>query len=291
VPENNKTEPHDSPKHNKDKKDSQRGLWIIIGVGIAVLLIVIIVGAVFVDSQKIRFITEFSLTVALATLVGVQAYIYRKQWDAMERQGKAMQDGLERTDKVIDKMEAQSEILRKQAKSMDESVVFGLRAYVGIHSIGINFLTNRLHIQVENIGRVPAKDVRVDVQMEVAIPPKCMPEGYDLSLGAYVFTTKLIPFHYGEAKLFPGNLNINIIIPIKRWLSEGLSDEQIHLITQGDARLIVRGNINFCDGFNADKNTPFALRFSPQADCWLPHPILSPEKARRASEEQPYYEE
>ena len=39
---------------------------------------------------------------------------------------------------------------------------------------------------------------------------------------------------------------------------DALIASKYHLITAGHARLIVRGNINFMDGFHRAKNTPFA---------------------------------
>ena len=155
MPENNKTDPDDSPKHDEDEKDSQRGLRMIIGVGIVVLLIVIIVGAAFVDSQKIRFITEFSLTVALATLVGVQAYIYRKQWDAMDA-------SLDRTDQVIKTMKRQSEFT-------EESFHISSRAYVFVSEATLDESIDSGRfplpkIILKNSGKTPAYNYRIRVE-------------------------------------------------------------------------------------------------------------------------------
>jgi hypothetical protein len=200
-----------------------------------------------------------------------------------------MDESLTKTDSVIEKMEAQSEILRKQAKSMDESVVFGLRAYVGVHSIEMDLAAKRIFIQIENIGKVPASEIKVDVEMDIRIALACTPVGYTASPWSKPDAINLLSiplrYDYGHAKLFPGNLKIKLIVPLDRWLT----DEELFLIQQGHARFIVRGNINFCDGFNMDKNTAFALRYSHRVDCWLPHPVLSPEEEEKADTDHTYY--
>ena len=110
MPENNQTDSNKNIKTEERNKNAQRGLLRIIGVGATIFLVVIIVGSFFVDTQKIRFITEFGLTVALATLVAVQAYIYQRQWEAMDQ-------NLARTDRMIVKMGEQSEFMKTQAQA------------------------------------------------------------------------------------------------------------------------------------------------------------------------------
>jgi len=189
----------------------------------------------------------------------------------------------------LDAMKEQAEIMRKQAKSMDQSVVFGLRAYLGIHSVGINLETKRFYLQVENIGKVPASDIKVSVEIEVIIARGCITKEYKPSRwsgpNAVNILTVPLEYDYGKTKLFPGNLKIKIVESLSEWFTDG----EISWVRQGDARMIIRGNISFEDGFNKDKNSPFALRYSARAECWLPHPILSPEEERRDEENHPYY--
>lgn len=162
MPENNKTDPDDSPKHDEDEKDSQRGLGMIIGVGIVVLLIVILVGAVFVDSQKIRFVTEFSLTVALATLVAVQAYIYRKQW-------KAMQESLTETQTIVTQNAQLVKAAQDTVTLTERGLRIGSRAYFFVWEATLESPINSgqyplLKVVFKNSGKTPAFKHRVRLE-------------------------------------------------------------------------------------------------------------------------------
>lgn len=113
MPENNQAQSNKGVQTHHDQKVSHTGLWIIIGVVVLVVATVVFVGAFYVNqsSERIRFITVNTLSVLIAGLVAVQAYIYRKQWDAMER-------SLERTDQVIEKMQGQLKAVEDQAEIM-----------------------------------------------------------------------------------------------------------------------------------------------------------------------------
>src|SRR5882724_9953375 len=87
MPEHDKTDADNQPKSGKDQKGSQRGLWWIIATGFIAVVAVIFVGSFWISPvDRTRFITEFILTVTLADLVAVQAYIYKKQWAVMDQQ-------------------------------------------------------------------------------------------------------------------------------------------------------------------------------------------------------------
>lgn len=165
---------------------------------------------------------------------------------------------------------------------MDRSLVVGTRAYVGIHSIGIDFTAKRVFVQIENIGKVPASEIKVGVVMEVHIPEKWIrmvevPSNWGKKGGG---KTLAVPFgyDYGKTKLFPGNLNITILILLNDWY---ISDKHLDLIKEGRAQLVVRGNINFSDGFNSGKNSPFALRYVAKDELWVPEPIEIDEQLKK----------
>jgi hypothetical protein len=281
MPEKDKTDSDKNGKTGKDKRDSQRGLWIIIGIGAAAFLAVAAIGSLFIDSQKVHFITEFSLTVVLATLVGIQAYIYRQQWEVMDAQWDAMRQGLSRTDKVIEKMEAQlvavkeqAEIMGKQAKSMDQSVVFGLRAYVGVRSITLDLQKKRIFLEIGNTGKVPAKNIKVQILLRVEIPEEFRkPEPFH-------FVEVQTGSDYGNTKLFPDTLPIKFVIRLDE---DPMIASRLDLIAAGHARMIIRGNINFMDGFHSDKNTPFAFRYFLRDNLWSPYPVRGDDEEDSAS--------
>src|SRR5215211_4485712 len=98
MPEHDKTDADNQPQSGEDQKGSQRGLWWILAAGFIAVVAVILVGSFWISPvDRTRFITEFILTVALADLVAVQAYIYKKQWQAMD-------ESIARTDVVISRM-------------------------------------------------------------------------------------------------------------------------------------------------------------------------------------------
>ena len=82
---------------------------IIIGAGFCLLAVVAI--ATFHPSlnERWKFGTDMALNVLILLAIAVQAYIYSGQW-------KAMRESLERTDKVIEKMEAQTKIAEQNAR-------------------------------------------------------------------------------------------------------------------------------------------------------------------------------
>src|ERR1051326_5107122 len=185
MPEHDKTNPDEAVKTDEDKKDSQRGLWIIIGVGVVVLLAIVTVGAFFVDTQRIRFITEFSLTVALATLVGVQAYIYKRQGEAMERQSR--------------ETETQSKLTEQKIKSNRKHTIYTLRAYVNIRVV-VPAYPDEILLGIENFGQTPAHRVQFAYAIKVK-PSLKIPE-------AIIETLRW----YDEGGPLPPGL------PIKGWL-------------------------------------------------------------------------
>lgn len=150
----------------------------------------------------------------------------------------------------------QWEAMKGQAESMDESVVYGLRAYVGIHSVGISQAKTRLYIQIQNVGKRPAEKIKVIGEARFTIPDK---------------PVMILPLSrdFGRARLFAGAHRINMVFEIDKVLS----GEQIQSLLTKNPEIIVSGNINFMDGFHKDKNSPFALRYDRVDDRWFSEPI------------------
>jgi hypothetical protein len=203
--------------------ESHAGLWVIIGVGLIGLALIAILGFWFVTEQKIRFVTEFSLTTMLATLVAVQAYIYRRQWAVMERQGNAMQDTLVETRKLIAVGEQQADTSKaavlmaersaiaaeENLKSAKDAFYASERAYVTIPEAASQTTGAEVVIllTVENIGKTPAYRVRISASMNVVAEPPIIddssPTWENIGLigqGSYVkkrFATKQGPLEKG----------------------------------------------------------------------------------------------
>jgi hypothetical protein len=212
------------------------------------------------DTDPIQFITGNLLNVLIFAAIVAQVLIYRKQRDVMRRQWRTME---------------------RQARSADQSVVFGLRAYVGIHSLDpIDTETKRICLRIENSGKVPAYDVNVKVLMEVRIPEQSIPDEQARNPpwkigGGFTHMNWGYSHHYGRAKLFPrGNLPIAIPVALNSWLSR----KQIDLIAEGPAEMRFKGNIEFNDGFHKGKNSSFAFRYSHESHQWIVDAVITKEE-------------
>jgi hypothetical protein len=240
-----------------------------ITAGLVVLLIV----SVFMPhlAERVKFFTASSLNLFLLFAVIVQAYIYRRQWEVMEDQWKAVKD--------------QAEIMRKQARSMDESVVFGLRAHVGVGSFKFDLDRKRVFIEIENIGKVPAKDIKLEVILSVEIPQEFIsriPVAQKVER-PFQFMQIDTGAEYGGTKLFPGSLPITFVVHLDNDL---LDNDQYGLITAGHAKVVVNGLITFHDGFNSGKKTPFSFRYFLKDNLWSPSPVPDLEGGETDREKQ-----
>jgi hypothetical protein len=141
MPENEMTNADNPPKSSEDQKSSQRGLRWIIAAGFIAVVAVIFVASFWISPvDRTRFITEFILTVALADLVAVQAYIYKEQWTVMERQFTEFENQTRQNEwafrmnrrnasatqaqmeKQSSTMKGQLEAIQKQAEFMESSL-------------------------------------------------------------------------------------------------------------------------------------------------------------------------
>lgn len=134
---------------DKHEKVNNAGMWFIITAGILLLSIVVVVGTFWVNeySERIRFVAINTMSVVGMALIALQVYIYRKQWDVMERQLKA-------TEKAAD------------------AAYVGQRAYVGIADLTMSSagmsanaqlivgVVPTLHVTWHNGGNTPARNFR-----------------------------------------------------------------------------------------------------------------------------------
>jgi hypothetical protein len=302
VPEIQQTDPQpDSPtKADQNPLKAAVALYKRLPVGLRRIATTALIGflgiagiAVFHPSlsERWKFGTDMTLNLLILFAIAVQAYIYSGQWQSMK-------DSLERTDRVIDKMEDQlkavddqAEIMRKQAETMDQSLVFGTRAYVGVHSIVFNPHKKRILLQIENIGRVPAKDIEVIIELMIHIPDHLMPppapdgtrRGWELKPSREQVVANVDPaiFDYwelripwlnpfGRTKLFPGSLKLGVVIRLDEIFY--ITPAQYQSITAGNAKMFVRGMIRYSDGFHSGKRTEFAFRYYLKDDLWIAIP-------------------
>jgi hypothetical protein len=147
-----------------------------------------------------------------------------------------------------------------------DSLRINAQAYVCVRDIQLDLVKDRIFIEVENLGRVPASSIEVEVWLEIR--------------GLFELGIKSpAPFHniykYGEkTELFSGNLPINIRIPHDQWLKP----DDIRHIKSGAGSLIAEGLITFYDGFlpREPKRTHFAFKYRLSDKKWFPQRIVSP---------------
>ena len=209
MAENDKTDADDAPKSSKDQKGSQQGLWWIIAAGFIAVIAVIFVGSFWISAvDRTRFITEFILTVALADLVAVQAYIYKKQWTVMDRQltafehptaqnewefrqaqrnasavqsqmqeqSKAMKGQLEAMKTQAAASEIQAKAAERSVEVMRESYIATTRAYIGVRRIVMGALVigqmPTVTVVWHNGGNTPASRFRAVVYLVFGEKPE-----------------------------------------------------------------------------------------------------------------------
>lgn len=260
--ENSKQNPHYKPV-----------MWAIL-IAIIGVAILAVVGKFFVNehSEKIRFVTVNALSLFVLLAIGVQAYIYRRQWEVMERQ-------LGQTDQIINKMQGQWDAMQEQSGLMrdalvetrkgveiaERSLILGTRAYVGINSIRVDLIkTKRVHVKLGNTGKLPAEDVKIFVEMLAMIYPK-----WEVPNEVRSFTRRTFSFDYGRTKLFPVAFTIDFGISLDHYLR----DRELTLISKQEGVLIIRGYAEYGDGFEAGQQSHFALRYVANDDMWTPYPI------------------
>jgi len=200
-----------------------------------------------ITTERIKFWTESFLSAAVLAAIIVQAYVYFRQRDVMERQWQAMQDAL-----------AQA---KEQTRIAGDSLVIGTRSYVGLHSIDLNKDSKTIFIKIENIGRVPSDSINVFVDMLTNMPKERVTENETVRPWCRVEHRS----NFGGMQLFPGTLQF--IIPIRL---RALSDEEIDLIVQGPGSLIIRGTIDYTDGFGPQQTRFFFWYYAGDGDgTWV----------------------
>jgi hypothetical protein len=227
------------------------GLIAVAGGGVAALLH--FSKAILDVAAAYNFIAQSGLSWLIFLAVVAQAIIYFSQRNLMARQWQAMLDALEQT--------------RQQTQIARVSLSISSQAYVCVHSIKLDLDKERIFIEVENLGRVPAHSIEVGVWLRLEIPPKLKRKHAGFQ-NIYKWGR--------QTELFPGNLRIKVRIPLKLWLG----GEDIALIKSGHGRLIAEGLITFYDGFlpREPKNTNFAYVYRLTEQEWFPQRILSPEE-------------
>lgn len=91
MPQDDDANADDPVKSDEDKKASNTGWRIIVAAAVIAAVAIVGVGFLYIkESERVAFITVNTLSLLVLVAIAVQAYIYRKQWEAMEEQRDAM---------------------------------------------------------------------------------------------------------------------------------------------------------------------------------------------------------
>jgi hypothetical protein len=177
---------------------------LIFGGTLITALLVVGVFAPYM-SERIKFITVNALSILVLVAIAVQAYIYRRQWETMDRQWLVTRKMLEHDELVFEAnqkqasqqmnaMQGQLEAMKEQiavgknqadiadtavriaersakaaedgVKTAQENTIFAQRAYVCVTKANIQE-GNLFTLHIENAGNTPANDVQMVCRAEV----------------------------------------------------------------------------------------------------------------------------
>jgi hypothetical protein len=142
MPENDKAN-DDSSEGAKDRHRAPKAnlYWILVAGGI--LFAALLAGSILIPNltERVKFFTTNALSLCVLAAIAVQAYIYHRQWQMMEKQNDIAQ----------------------------QNMIYAQRAYVtipdGVETNGRPNSTFRL--KVENSGNTPASTVEITGKVEL----------------------------------------------------------------------------------------------------------------------------
>ncbi len=174
APKNDKTA-NDSPNsdNNSGRAPDAKLWWIFVTGGI--LFVALLFGSIFIPNltERVKFFTANALSLSVLVAIGVQAYIYRRQWEVMKTQADSMRDGLEETRSLVAQNERAVRAAEQSSEIAQQNMIYAQRANIGISNgeavrVGADIL---FRLKVENSGHTPAYDVQVVKWVDVKDGP------------------------------------------------------------------------------------------------------------------------
>ena len=163
----------------------------------------------------------------------------------------------------------------KQARTMhaallqsEKALKITERAYVGVGSIVLTATHSRdiakrqmqdITLTIENIGRLPADEMRVRV-IAIMLVPETIQAKYPNSLSRYYYCDW--SWDFKSTKLFRGNFNFEIPVPLADKIDPILWSQ----VSSGNARIIAQIRIDYKDGFKSQR-ADYAFRLEGK---WIP---------------------
>ncbi len=142
------------------------------------------------------------------------------------------------------------------------SMIVGSRAYIGVNSIQTDLKRGQITFWLENIGKVPATNIKASGA--TALPQKTAsgPEGFKAEFDEIL--------DLGIIELFPGTFRLPVVIWIKDF-----TPETERLIFSGQKVLHVACMISYDNGFEGRSESWFTFYYLPPPDDkWIPRGLV-----------------
>lgn len=220
------------------------------GSGLLVLLLILTFA---LPAGRILFFTGSMLSLVTLVVIAMQSLIYSGQWKAMN--------------------EALAEA-KRQTEIAGASFTINSQAYVCVHDARLDLETATIFVLFENLGKIPAEDISVEIEMNLKIP-EAIGKGNAHRKDSYEWGALI--------QLFSGQLKLELRIPPEKWLTI----EQHPFLNDDRAKLTLNGTLTFYDGFlpREPKRTHFALRYRPTEKRWFVQRIIAAETKSNETQE------
>lgn len=172
---------------------------------------------------------------------------------------------IEQNKEIIAAARTQASASRTSANSAEQSLqtarrsmIVGSRAYIGINSIQADLKRGQITFWLENIGRIPATNIKVSGG--TALPQNTVggPEGFEYLMNEIL--------DLGAAELFPGTFRL----PVVTWIKD-FNPETEMLILSRKRILHVMCMISYDNGFEGRSESLFIFYYLPPPDDkWIP---------------------
>lgn len=178
MTQNGSTDSDSSKPGKRPDNTSRFGLRWIYAAGGALFLALLLVSIFHPHlTERVKFFTENALSLSVLVIILFQAYIYRRQWDAMrgqldamKEQGRVMSAALAQNERAVKAGEAQAVASQASAQAARDSVdttkeafYIAERAYIRIQGVKSIRLVAGSSPQIEvwlfNGGKTPAWDI------------------------------------------------------------------------------------------------------------------------------------
>jgi hypothetical protein len=253
----------------KGRRISHPGLWGILFGGLIALGVLTFVSIAADDmTERIKFLTTNTLSIFVLVAIAVQAYIYRRQWETMERQWLATRNLVDQNERVVETMQGQLDAMKDQLGIMREtqkSFAIGERAYLIIEDVvfiskGEN---TRVLFTLFNGGRTPAFEVSSASEASLGVDP---PTGKLKGLGHV----------YGEKAFMPAGTKKQVEAVFYNFTMTAANWQAVAAET---VRFFVRGEFYYKDFQDFERVLPFCLGWDPSLNRFLDY------KAKNYSED------